>query len=250
MHAPKYPRAAVGNGVDGPPLRGPGPQAAGQDSGIERPLRIGVLGGSFDPVHLGHLHVARSAQRAAGLDRVVFVPAAQPPHKPERRLADGEQRVAMLELALRGEDTWQIDRLELSRAGLSYTRDTLREIRFTQHLRAEDELFLILGSDNLPGFPHWRAAEEIVELAQPLIVARETDVDALLDRVGGTWRATLVERLRAGIVRAPLCEVSSTQIREALNRGEMPAHLLPTGVAEYIAARGIYAPTPRDRAAP
>lgn len=246
MHAPKYPRAAAGNDGEGFRRPGPGPL----DPGAVRPRRVGILGGSFDPVHLGHLHVARSAQRAAGLDRVVFVPAAQPPHKPGRRLAEGAHRVAMLELALRGESSWRIDPLELSRAGLSYTRDTLREIRSTQHLRADDELFLILGSDNLPGFPHWRAAEEIVELAQPLIVARDTDVDAVLARVAGVWSAARVERLRAGIIREPLCDVASTQIREALARGEMPADRLPPGVAEYIAARGIYGPNPRDRAAP
>src|SRR5262245_7482462 len=98
---------------------GPG-QAPGGSRG-RRPRRIGFFGGSFDPVHIGHLHVAREAQRAFALDRVVFVPAAQPPHKPGRRLASGEHRVRMLELAIGDTPGWSVSTLELERGGTSYT---------------------------------------------------------------------------------------------------------------------------------
>src|SRR5262245_873479 len=90
--------------------------------------RVGVYGGSFDPVHAGHVHVARQAQRAFALDAVVFVPAAQPPHKPGRVLASPQDRVAMLEIALRGEPSWRVTTLEFERSGPSYTIDTLREL--------------------------------------------------------------------------------------------------------------------------
>ena len=115
-----------------------------------RPRRLGLFGGSFDPVHMGHLHVARVAQRARDLERVVFVPAARPPHKLERALAPGADRLAMLRLAIAGEPSWTVSDVELRREGPSYTVQTVRELALAVGEPADAEVWMILGSDNLP----------------------------------------------------------------------------------------------------
>ncbi|HVS17783.1 MAG TPA: nicotinate-nucleotide adenylyltransferase, partial [Planctomycetota bacterium] len=124
--------------------------------------RVGVLGGSFDPVHAGHLHVARSAQSARALDRVVFVPARAPPHKPGARLASDAHRLAMLHLAVADEPRFEVATLELERPGPSYTLDTLRALPALLGLAEDARLFLLVGGDNLPGLPGWRGFDEIL----------------------------------------------------------------------------------------
>ena len=145
--------------------------------------RLGVLGGTFDPPHEGHLFAARAAKSAFHLDHVLFVPAAQAPHKVDPACASGKERVAMLALLLADEPDFSIFGGELDRPGPSYTIDTLRELR--ERLDPKVELFLILGADNLADFPRWRSAEEIIALAQPVVVARS----------GGALEASASERL-------------------------------------------------------
>ena len=133
-------------------------------------MRIGLYGGSFDPVHIGHLLVAESCREQARLDRVLFVPAATPPHKQGRQLAPGMDRLAMLILATGGHPAFEVLGAELDRRGVSWTVDTL------EALAAEsptDSLHLILGPDALAGLPGWRDPARILELATPLAVERE-----------------------------------------------------------------------------
>ena len=208
-------------------------------------MRVGVLGGSFDPVHAGHLHAARAAQEAFALDRVVFVPAAQAPHKPGGPSASGLDRATMLELAVGRERDWLVSTLELEREGPSYTIDTLRALRGELGLAAEDELYLILGGDNLAGFLEWRSASEILELAQPLVVVRGGDEAEVLRGLEERWGERAAARLARGLVRAPRVEVAASDLRAALARGEDPGAALPPGVLEYIRARGIYRPEPK-----
>jgi nicotinate-nucleotide adenylyltransferase len=214
----------------------PGGRAA-----VHRPVRrLGVLGGSFDPVHAGHLHVARAAQGAFGLDRVVFVPAARPPHKPGRVLASGEHRAAMLRLALAGRPDWSLDTLELERPGPSYTIDTLRALPERQDLAADGELFLLLGFDNLRGLEHWREAREVLLRARPIVVQRGPLDRGLLEHLRDALGTELARRIERGLLPVAPLEVSSTELRAALAAGQDPGEALPPGVLEYVRAHGLY----------
>jgi len=214
-------------------------QASQQDSSIRR---IGLFGGSFDPVHLGHLHVARAAQEAFGLDRVIFVPAARPPHKPGRVLASGADRLALLELVCQQEPSWSANGLELQRAGPSYTLDTIRDLPEAVGEPADCSIFMILGSDNLPGLPAWSRVEELLSRVQPITIFREGVGAECLNQLGGQLSVSAVERLRAGFLSLPPVQASSTALREVLQlAGEAPLEL-PPKVWEYIRENGLYRP--------
>jgi nicotinate-nucleotide adenylyltransferase len=205
---------------------------------LPRPLvRLGLFGGSFDPVHEGHLGIAREAVRVAGLEELWFLPAAQPPHKPGRRLAPPEDRVAMLELALAEEPRMRVRCDELERGGTSWTLDTVRALA-----GEAEELWLLIGSDNLAGLPGWRGVEEILERAQPLVALRDAaavrELEDAAARIGGAAGA----RLRGALMALEPLPGASTRIREALARGEAPDDLCPA-VAEFVRRRGLYAPT-------
>ena len=202
--------------------------------------RIGLLGGSFDPVHAGHLFVAEEALKAAELDEVLFVPAARPPHKLDKVLSSGEDRVALLELALRGTPEFGVEVLELNREGPSYTIDTVRALLERLGGAEEVELFLIIGGDNLPGLGAWREAESLMELVTPLVVDRGVDLKAVLEGIEGSLPRHLLEKLRDGLLRLDPHPASSTAIRAMLCRGEDPGEHLPAGCLEVVKERGLY----------
>jgi nicotinate-nucleotide adenylyltransferase len=193
-------------------------------------LRAGVLGGTFDPVHRGHLALARAAREELALDGVLFVPAGQPWRKAGRIVAPAEHRLAMLRLALEGERAFRIETLELDRAGPSYTADTLEALRAA---RPDDELVLVLGEDALADLSNWVRPERILELAA-LAVARRADS---AKGVGG--RLPGLEE-RVVWLKMPLVPVSATEIRERVRRGEPIAGLVPPAVEAYIRERGLY----------
>lgn len=203
-------------------------------------MRLGVFGGSFDPVHLGHLRLAECCWGQAALDQVLFVPAARQPHKPRAPRASDEDRVAMLELAIAGRPEFGVSTIEILRGGLSYTVDTLRAIR------AEcpgDELFFLMGADTLADLPNWRSPGAICELATPLVVRRpgsgEPDYGALARLVS----AERLAAIRSQAVDMPETEISSSEIlRRIAERGAWE-ELVPSAVADYINARGLYAST-------
>jgi nicotinate-nucleotide adenylyltransferase len=215
-----------------------GGRAEERDLGAVR--RLGLYGGSFDPVHAGHLHVARTAQSARALEHVVFVPAARPPHKPSRVLASGEERLAMLEIALRGEPAWSISSIELERSGPSYTVDTVRALPSRLRLHPQARIHLLLGSDNLDGLERWREVEALLELAEPVVVDRGDLEPALLERLARALSPATFARLEAGLLVAPPVRVSASELRARLARGEDPGDALPDGVLEYIRSRAIY----------
>lgn len=206
--------------------------------------RLGLFGGSFDPVHSGHLHVARSAQREFRLDRVVFVPAARPPHKPGRKLASQDDRAHMLALAIAPEPSWSMSTLEFERGGPSYTIDTVRELPRRLGLRGDVELFLTIGWDNLHGLEKWREARALLALVQPVVIWRGEGDAGLLEHLRRELGTELFAKLERGLLRLPPAPQSSTEMRERLARGEDPGASLPPGVLEYIRARGIYALEP------
>ena len=223
------------------------------------PLRAAVFGGSFDPVHEGHLEVARRAQEAFQLERVLFIPAAQPPHKQGRVLAEPHLRLAATMIATALEPSWEVLAIELARKGLSYTYDTLLEV--PDHLkfrlvtkkeggiakRKRDlELFLIIGSDNLPGLPGWHKAEDILALAQPIIVWRGDPEDAaatpesLISDLEGRLSPKAIERLRKGLISLPPYPMSSTEIRASIGQGVLPEDAMHPEVLEFLLEQGMY----------
>ena len=202
--------------------------------------RVGVFGGSFDPVHTGHLFVAQAALERAGLDEVLFVPAARPPHKLDMILSPGADRLAMLEAALRGKPEFGVEAMELAREGLSYTVDTVRALLERFGGAEEVELFLIIGGDNLPGLGAWREAESLMELVTPLVVDRGVDLKEALEGIEGSLPEHLLGKLRDGLLRLDPHPASSTAIRATLSRGEDPGECLPAGCLEVVKERGLY----------
>jgi len=196
-------------------------------------LRLGILGGTFDPVHRGHLALAGAARAELGLDRVLFVPAGHPWRKADRPITSAEDRLAMLRLALEGEETFEIATLELEREGPSYTADTLEALRRD---RPNDELFFILGEDALVDLPSWARPGRILELAV-LVVARR--VGAQRKAVEGAARRLPGLLDRAVWLKMPLVDVSATEIRERVRRGLAIGDLVPPSVEAYIQAHAF-----------
>ena len=195
--------------------------AGGRATILQRVQRIGLYGGSFDPVHCGHLLVAQAALEELELDRLFFIPAAQSPFKPESAPAPSEERCRLLRLALAGRATCEIDLQELERGGTSYTIDTLRNYaaRF-----AGAELFYLIGADHVPTLPKWRDAAELARLAQFVVIPRPGQVAVPLP---APFLGQMLEGFPLG--------VSSSQIRARVKAGQAMAGLVPDAVAEAIA---------------
>jgi len=191
--------------------------------------RLGVLGGTFDPPHLGHLALAEWARAELGLERVLFVPAAAPPHK-RRALTPLARRLAMTRLAVRGNPAFAVSTLEARRAGPSYTVDTLRALAARE---PDAELWLLLGADTFAALGTWREPRAIVRLARLAVAARP-----------GVPRPRPPAWMRGGLgVRAfdnPGLAVSSSALRARVRAGRGVRYLVPDAVARFIAAHGLY----------
>lgn len=197
-------------------------------------MRIGILGGTFNPPHLAHLVCAQEAYLALGLDTVTFMPAWLPPHKPVDDEPGPEHRLELCRLAVVGdEERLEVSDLEIRRAGTSYTVDTLNEL----HNRApETELFLIVGSDIAVGLPRWREPERVLSVATLAVAERpgtaRTDVDEALRRLDGGERARFFDMPEIGI--------SSTMIRERVRAEKSIKYFTPDAVADYIYRHTLY----------
>lgn len=189
-------------------------------------MRIGVFGGSFDPVHLAHLIIAEQCREQAALDRVLFMLAARPPHKLTQPLAPFAQRFEMLELALAGHQAFQPSELERDRPGPSYTADTLDELRRRQ---PNDELFLIVGSDSLADLPRWYQPLRIAQAAELLVVGRP-----------GIEVAPPTLPIRWQVISVPLLAISSTDLRTRVKQGHSIRYFVPHAVECYIDTHGLY----------
>jgi nicotinate-nucleotide adenylyltransferase len=194
-------------------------------------MRIGVFGGTFDPVHFGHLRPVEAAARKFALSRVLFVPARVSPHK-EAPATDARHRVAMLALALAGRPDWRLCFAELDRDPPSYTVDTLRALAAES---PSDELWLLMGTDTLAGFDHWKDPEEIVRLARVAAFRREPFEGPGLRVPGVAGLSNRLEVFDAGSVK-----ISSTDLRRDLERGIGAAGRVPDPVGEYITKQGLY----------
>ena len=203
-------------------------------------MRLGIYGGSFDPVHVGHLLVAESCREQARLDRVLFVPAATPPHKQGRQRAPGAHRLAMLALATGGHPAFAVLPAELDRGGVSWTVDTLEALAAAH---PADSLHLILGPDALAGLPSWRAPGRILELATPLAVERE-GIDDVTAVVASPPLRDLLGARAAEIVRnrviCPVIGIRSTAIRAAIRADRSIRYQTPAAVERYLSTHGLY----------
>ena len=190
-------------------------------------MRLGVLGGTFDPPHIGHLLAASDAFEAMALDRIAFVPAAVPPFKSRTVQATADQRLRMLELTIEGDGRFEVSRLELDRAGLSFTVDTLAAFASAT---PDLSLFLLIGEDLATQIASWRQADRIAELARIVVLVRgDVSEESALE---ATLPMTRVPTRRV--------DVSSTEIRDRVRSGRPIHGFVTDAVASYIDAAGLY----------
>jgi nicotinate-nucleotide adenylyltransferase len=188
-------------------------------------LRLGILGGTFDPIHIGHLILGEAAREGLALDRVLFVPTGVQWRKPGREIAPPEHRVAMTRLAIDDNPAFEMSTLEVDRPGPSYTVDTLEALMIE---RPGSELVLILGHDAYSDLPNWVRPERITELARVVVAAR-----------GGQTHGTDAGPPAAG-QRMPVVDISATDIRERVAGGRSTRYLVPAAVEAYIHEHGLY----------
>ena len=204
-------------------------------------MRIGIYGGSFNPVHLGHLIAAECCREQARLDRVLFMPAATPPHKQGQLLADAADRVAMLTLAVGGHEAFAVSTIEVDRGGVSYTVDTLAAL-VQRH--PHDTLVLVLGPDALAQLPTWREPQTIADRCELVAVERERlDDVAAIARDAGLADLLGQERLAALIaarVRMPAIGVRASDLRAAVAAGTSIRYRTPRAVEAFVMSHGLY----------
>jgi nicotinate-nucleotide adenylyltransferase len=210
---------------------------ATQFEDFEAAMRLGVFGGTFDPIHLGHLIVAEQCREQARLDLVLFIPAARPPHKQEQPLTPFVQRAEMLALALAGQPAFRVEELEKDRPGPSYTADTLAEL---QRQYAGAELFLIVGADTLADLPSWHEPARIAEQATLLVVGRPGWNEPPPETLRAALHLPEANVLRQQTIAAPLIAIRSRDLRQRVAEGRSIRYLTPRAVEVYIAEKGLY----------
>lgn len=196
-------------------------------------MRIGLYGGTFDPVHLGHLMVAEQARTELDLQRVFFVLSPNPPHKSSVVISPVAHRLNMLQLALSDQPQFDVSTAELERPGVSYTVETLRHFRSQPEFTAA-ELFLIIGADSLLELKNWREPQAIISMAKL----------AVYSRPGRDWRKTPPLFLQAAhLLKGPPIDISATAIRRRCSRGLSIRYLVPESVRNYILENNLYRST-------
>jgi nicotinate-nucleotide adenylyltransferase len=199
--------------------------------------RIGIFGGTFDPVHLGHLIMAEQCREAGKLDEVWFIPAARPPHKLDCPLTSFAHRVEMLALAVAGMPAFRVNDLEKDRAGPSYTADTLMELH---RLHPQVDFGLLLGADCLPDLPGWHEPERILELAELLIYARRGWPGITSEDLRQSLHLSENASVRMRLVPGPLIDIASRDLRQRVAEGNSLRFLVPRAVECYIEEKKLY----------
>ena len=199
-------------------------------------MNIGVLGGTFDPIHIGHLVVADEVTARLGLAEVLFVPAGQPWLKANTCILAAEHRLQMVRLAIAGKPRYRLSTLEVERAGPTYTVDTIRELG--QKLSADDELFFVLGWDNLIDLPRWHQPSQLISMCRLVAVPRVgypvPDLDSLDEAIPGLSKRVIM-------MDKPEIDISASVIRERVALGLPISHLVPEAVDKYIRQHNLYA---------
>lgn len=197
-------------------------------------MKYGVFGGTFNPVHEGHLHIARAFKESMKLDKVLWIPTKIPPHKVAKDLAQPDQRLEMCRLACKGEESFLVSDLEIRRQGKSYTADTLEELH---RLYPEDRFCLLMGEDMFLTLLNWYRPDVILRLAEICAVPRSVGHEAEMEKYAQGLRA---RGACVTVKRIPYLPISSTEIREAVNRGDSIEKMVPSAVEEYIYRHGLY----------
>ncbi len=200
--------------------------------------RIGVMGGTFDPVHYGHLVIAEEVHAALHLSEVIFIPAGQPPHKTGHSITETQHRLAMLELALASNPHFRISLMEIERTGPSYTVDTLRILR--EQSGMDTALFFIIGWDSLEELHTWYKASDILSLVTRLVAVRRPgyEEDAEYNRVLEQRLPGILQQLL--VVQAPQLEISATDLRQRVAEGRPIKYQTPEAVETYIKENRLY----------
>ncbi len=198
-------------------------------------MRIGIFGGTFDPVHFGHLILAESCREAGMLDQVRFIPAARSPFKPDAEMSPGKARAEMLELATAGVPEFVVDKREIKRDGISYTVETLEALRAEF---PEDQLFLLMGADSLADFPKWKEPARILQLANIIAVNRGGESEPSLDHIQSELSPDAASRIQ--IATMVSVAISSTELRLRAKLGKSIRFQTPRPVERYVETNGLY----------
>ena len=198
--------------------------------------KIGLMGGTFDPIHTGHLLTAEAVREQFGLQRVIFIPAAQPPHKQGRKVAPAYDRLVMTEIAVAGNPCFGVSRIELQRSGPSYSVDTLRELQ--QAHGQEAEFYFITGADAINELSTWHEAQHLLEICHFIAATRQgcvLDLKRLRQEFGESLVSSHIHELPT-----PELEISSTDIRKRVQEGRSIKYLVTAAVEAYIYKEGLY----------
>lgn len=199
--------------------------------------RLGIFGGSFDPVHYGHLLLAETCREQCGLDRVLLIPTAVSPHKQNETPTPSKDRVEMLRLAVAGHEQFSVSMLEVDRGGVSYTIETLTALA-AEHPRAK--LFLLMGADSLDDLPTWREPRRICELVIPVVVRRAGAAEPDFRVLAGIVDDARLAEIKQQQVEMPIIELSSTDLRQRVANGKSIRYRTPRAVEKYIETHGLY----------
>ena len=198
-------------------------------------MKVGIMGGTFDPIHTGHLATAEFVREGFGLDEIIFIPSARPPHKTDRKVTAEAQRLAMTILATRSNPHFRVSALEIMRKGLSYTFDTVNELY--KEFDERTKFFLIIGADSLAELSTWYKAKELVAKCQFIATSRQ-GVEVDYSAVEKFFGAESMKNIHS--ISTPGLEISSTKIRERVKTGKSIKYLVPEIVEEYIKKELLY----------
>ncbi len=198
-----------------------------QEKQVSGSKTIGIFGGTFDPIHLGHLAVAQAAAEELRLDRVVFVPAGSPPHKQRRHITPAAKRLAMVALAVKGNPRFEVSDYEIASSGPSFTVSTLEHFAS----RGWGRLYLLIGLDQARSLDTWRNPQRLFSLARVVVLSRP---GFRLEEIPPTWRS------RIRLLNVPYLDISSSRIRRLAARGRSVRYLVPEPVAGYISRHRLY----------
>lgn len=201
-------------------------------------VRIGLFGGSFNPIHCGHLIAARSVAEALALERVIFLPSAHPPHKEAGGLLDASHRAAMVRLAVEGETRFAFDDYDLRDTGPTYTLDTVRH--FAESLGSETSLSWLIGGDTLVELATWHEISTLVDACRIVTAVRPGWEAPDLTVLRSALTERQIDRLRDDVIQTPRIDVSATDVRSRIAGGRPVRYLLPDAVVAYIEAHDLY----------